>query len=69
MREIFAFSLFFFLTDYTMSCTNTIHTITYVDKREHDQFSGIILMCVTLEWFPECSLIIYFISEIYTVKR
>lgn len=41
MREMFSFSLFFFI-DHALSCINTIHTITFVDKtkREHDQFSG-----------------------------
>lgn len=64
MREMFSFSLFFFI-DHALSCINTIHTITFVDKtkREHDQFSG------ATQQFAECSLITWFISEVYTVKR
>lgn len=47
MGEMFSF----FHVDHTLSCINTMHTITFVDKtkKEHDQFSGAVLMYVILQ--------------------
>lgn len=47
-RNVFFFLVFFHVA-HTLSCINTIHTITFVDKtkREHEQFSGAMLMYVT----------------------